>query len=100
MTDTKIGPNIRPIAEPRTSDKPARKEPTAGQEFGKELEQAVHALNKINQQPVATSAVNDAKSIQDAAAAEQARFESAMRQADRLRQLHQTITQKPTPDKH
>lgn len=99
MTDNKIGPNIRPVQEPRPQDKPARKERgPAAQEFDKSLQQAMQELNKLNQQP-ATPAAGNARAILDAAAAEQARFESAMREADRLRQLHQNITQKPAQDK-
>jgi len=47
---------------------------------------------------VANPAGSDARAILDAAAAEKARFESAMREAEQLRQLHQNITRKPTQD--
>lgn len=96
MTDNKIGPNtIRPVAEPRTSDKPQRKEPVSGQDFSNTLKQV---LNEINRQPTAAPA-GSVKAIQDAAAAEQERFESVMRAKQQLSQAYLDLKNKPTQDK-
>ena len=99
MTDNKIGPTIRPVGEPRPSERPARKEPGAGQDFQATLNDVQDALKQADAQKAAQPTATDTQSILDAAAAEQAKFESMMRAKQQLTLLHQNITRKPTTDK-
>ena len=98
MTDNKIG-NIRPIAEPRTSEKSARKEPVSGQSFSQTLEQAVTQMNEVARQSSITPAGGDASSIKAGYSAAKQQFDTLMRVEQQLRQLHQNITSKPPQDK-
>ena len=98
MTDNKIGPHIRPIGEPRPSDKSARKQPATDQGFSKRLELAMHELETANSQGAVQTA-GDTSSIKAAAAAERERFESVMRAQQQLSQAYRDITQKPAQDK-
>jgi flagellar hook-basal body complex protein FliE len=99
MTDNKIGPTIRPVGEPRPGEKPAHKAPGSGQDFQATLNHVQNELNQADQQKAAVPAGTDTKSILDAAAAEQARFESMMRARQQISQAYLDIKSKPTSDK-
>jgi hypothetical protein len=93
----KIG-SIRPVAEPRTPDKAARKAPAGTQHFSKSLERAVTELNQVSQQSGVAATRGDASSIQAEYSAAKEQFDTLMRVEQELRQLHRNITQKPTQD--
>jgi hypothetical protein len=97
MKDIHIG-NIRPIAEPRSTQKPAQKEPVAGQSFSQTLEKAVTQMNEVSSRS-APAGGGDASSIQAEYSAAKQQFDTLMRVEQQLRELHQNITRKPTQDK-
>lgn len=98
MKDVNVG-NIRPIAEPRAGEKPARKAPVSGQSFSQTLEHAVTQMNEVTRQSAATPSKGDASSIQADYSVAKQQFDTLMRVEQQLRQLHQNITGKPTQDK-
>jgi len=97
MKDVKIG-NVRPIAEPRSTEKPARKGPVTGQSFSQTLEKAVTQMNEVTRDHAATPAGADTSSIQAEYSAAKRQFDTLMRVEQQLRQLHQNITRKATQD--
>jgi hypothetical protein len=99
MTDTKIGPTVRPVAEPRPAEKPARKEPVAGQSFSQTLEKAVTQMNEVTRERAAAAPASaDSSSIQAEYTAAKRQFDTLMRVEQQLRQLHQNVTRKATQD--
>jgi hypothetical protein len=98
MTDNKIGPTLRPIAEPRTPERPARKEPVGGASFQQQLEQASTQLAEVGQQADSAAARTDAKSIQDGLVRASEQFNKMQQLEQLLRQQYQNVTRKPTQD--
>ena len=97
MKDIKIG-TIRPLAEPRSSDKPARKDQVGGPDFSRALERAVTQMNEIARQSAVAPTGGDASAIQQQYSAAKQQFDTLMRLEQQLRQLHQNLTGKPTQD--
>jgi len=99
MKDINIG-TIRPLAEPRSGEKPARKEQVGGQNFSQTLEKAVMQANEIARQSAVGPTGADATGIQKDYSAAKQQFDTLMRVEQQLRQLHRTITAKPTQDEN
>ena len=98
MTDNKIGPNIRPIAEPRPSDRPSRKHPAASKDFATLLENAKSELQSLQSQPP-DKAASDATTIQAQYDVEKQNYDAVMRARQQISQAYLDIKNKPTPDK-
>lgn len=91
MKDMKIG-TIRPIAEPRASEKQTRKGPLSGVSFQQELARISEATGKS----APTAASGDTKAILDGAAAHAKHLDTMRRVEQQLREQYQNVTRKPT----
>ncbi len=90
--------NIKPVAEPRSTDKPARKEPARQERFDAALEKARSELDQVATGDPVNARDNarnmDAKAIKDQLDAATEDFHRMMRVEQSLRQAHRMITQK------
>ena len=93
MKEINLG-NVKPVVEPRTTDRPSRKAPAGSQQFSKALESAVSQMNEVAQSTGVKATRVNADSIRDEYSAENERFAKLMQVEENLRQLHRMVTQK------
>jgi flagellar hook-basal body complex protein FliE len=95
MKDLKIG-TVNPVAEPRTTQKPGRKEPASGANFNKTLEDALAHLNEATKTSGASAGKMDTSSIKAEITTHQVKFDEVMKAQQMISKLYHNIqSQKP-----
>ncbi len=94
MKEINLG-NVKPVVEPRTTDRPSRKAPAGSQQFSKALESAVSQMNEVAQSTGVKATRVNADSIREEYSAENERYAKLMQAGENLRQLHELLSQKP-----
>ncbi len=94
MKEINLG-NVKPVVEPRITDRPSRKVPAGSQQFSKALESAVSQMNEVAQSTGVKATRVNADSIREEYSAENERYAKLMQAGENLRQLHELLSQKP-----